>query len=96
MGRRGLVGLFVKKISSLQRQGSKVRNRPSPLLFSSLTFLEQTRVKKCDEGTGGPYREKKGGSGEGGSGDDDSFRKWNGYEKGERRFEDGKITCEIT
>ena len=34
-------------------------------------------------------REKKGGSGEGGeggNGDDDLFRKWNGYEKGSFRF----------
>ena len=36
--------------------------------------------------------EKKGGSGEGGSGDV-SFQKRNGYEKGERRFdEDGEVT----
>ena len=80
VGRRGLVGLFTT-------HGAKGRRFETGRLLFFFIIANVPSANWREEIAAPSCREKKGGSGgEGGSGDDDLFRKWNGYEKRSFRF----------
>ena len=84
VGRCGPVGLFVmyKSATAPRVEGSK--QAVSSSFSSSRTYRQQTGVKKLR--LQAVARRKAGAAAKAGSGDDDSFRKWNGYEKRSFRF----------